>query len=116
MVGFGDAASTLQVRTDHPVPERKPGEVLVKVAATSINPAEWIVRQVGADTWCPLYLFTFGGGKVRVPAAAESKRPLPYHVIQDLLTMFPPYSFHHADMCVCVCVCVCVGAGVCVCG
>lgn len=37
----GPAAEVLKVVTDWPPPERKPGQVLVRVAATSINAGEW---------------------------------------------------------------------------
>lgn len=46
MTGFGPARDTLVYKTDHPMPRRKAGEVLVEVHATSINPGEWRVRQV----------------------------------------------------------------------
>lgn len=37
----GPAAEVLKVHTDWPPPERKPGQVLVRAAATSVNAGEW---------------------------------------------------------------------------
>ena len=34
---------------DLPVSEIEPGEVLVKVAATSVNPVDWQVRKFGSS-------------------------------------------------------------------
>lgn len=39
----GPAADVLKVHTDWPPPERKPGQVLVRAAATSFNAGEWCV-------------------------------------------------------------------------
>ncbi|PNH05219.1 Reticulon-4-interacting protein 1, mitochondrial [Tetrabaena socialis] len=45
MTGYGAPKDVLELRTDHPKPLRKKGEVLVAVRATSINPGECKVRQ-----------------------------------------------------------------------
>lgn len=39
---------------DIPTPERQPGEVLIKVAATSVNPIDWKVRSGAAKVRMPL--------------------------------------------------------------
>ena len=37
--------SMLQLKTDVPVPVRKPGEVLVKIISTSVNPIDYKTRK-----------------------------------------------------------------------
>jgi NADPH:quinone reductase-like Zn-dependent oxidoreductase len=41
---FG-APNVLTLRVDHPKPVRKPGECLVRVVSTSVNPVDWKTRQ-----------------------------------------------------------------------
>ncbi|KAL4443657.1 hypothetical protein ABPG75_011394 [Micractinium tetrahymenae] len=42
---FGEAGEVLRLVEDQPMPQRKPGEVLVKVAATSVNPIDYKIRR-----------------------------------------------------------------------
>ncbi|GLC46509.1 hypothetical protein PLESTF_000987900 [Pleodorina starrii] len=44
LTGFGEPKKCLKYREDHPKPVRKPGEVLVAVKATGVNPAECHIR------------------------------------------------------------------------
>ncbi|KAH9921215.1 GroES-like protein [Epithele typhae] len=38
-----------ELRTEFPVPTPEPGEVLIKVMAAGLNPADWILQSAGAD-------------------------------------------------------------------
>ncbi|GLI66606.1 hypothetical protein VaNZ11_010527, partial [Volvox africanus] len=45
LTAIGEAKKTLEYRTDHPKPTRKPGEVLIAVKASSVNPGECHIRK-----------------------------------------------------------------------
>ena len=47
-----------ELRTDWPVPKPGPKEVLVKLAATALNPADWKIQAFGA----PFVSWPFLGG------------------------------------------------------
>ncbi|KAG2495659.1 hypothetical protein HYH03_006259 [Edaphochlamys debaryana] len=51
MTGFGPAHETLKFDEQHPAPVRKKGEVLVQVHASSVNPAEFRIRQGLMPKW-----------------------------------------------------------------
>lgn len=36
--------SVLELVKDHPKPERKPGELLIEIYSTSVNPIDWKAR------------------------------------------------------------------------
>lgn len=48
---YGTAREALVFHPDHPMPERKPGQVLIEAAATSMNQGEWKLRQVRGWAW-----------------------------------------------------------------
>src|SRR5437660_6925766 len=49
---------------DVPMPQRGPDQVLVKVAATSVNPIDWKLRSGAAKNYMPLTLPTILGRDV----------------------------------------------------
>ena len=58
---FGSAEGALRVVMDEPVPTPAPGEILVKVEATSVNPIDCAVREgYGAE-------FFLSAGLIRLP-------------------------------------------------
>lgn len=46
MERWGPAADSLVYHTDYPLPVRKPGQVLVEVAATTVKAGEWKLRKL----------------------------------------------------------------------
>jgi NADPH:quinone reductase-like Zn-dependent oxidoreductase len=59
----------LEYRTDVPVPARKPGEVLVKLHSSSVNPVDTYVRRVSSSLYLIYYL--------QATSSRSDSQPLP---------------------------------------
>jgi NADPH:quinone reductase-like Zn-dependent oxidoreductase len=70
-------------------PEPKPNEVLVKVAATSVNPIDWKLRSGAAKNYMPLTLPAILGSDVSgtvVEAGANVRNPEPGQKVMGLVS------------------------------
>lgn len=71
VIRSGGGLDVLQVEHDYPVKERKPGEVLVKLTSTSVNPVDLYVRE-GKGNYATPYPKVLGGDVAGVVVEAGS--------------------------------------------
>ncbi|KAL6650554.1 hypothetical protein ACP70R_009479 [Stipagrostis hirtigluma subsp. patula] len=69
---YGGGSAALK-HVEVPVPSLKKDEVLIKVKAASINPADWIIQNGFLRPFLPRFPFTPAGGLAEYVAASESE-------------------------------------------
>jgi NADPH2:quinone reductase len=74
---FGPPAEVLQLRADVPPPARKPGECLIRVAATSVNAIDWKTRKGEVPRFAVKFPNVLGGDVAGVVAEADGGSAFP---------------------------------------
>src|SRR2546423_5052375 len=83
--------------SDVPAPEPAPDEVVVKVAATSVNPVDWLVRDGGATSFVKVKFPVILGCDLAGRIVATGKNAKRFAVGDEVFAMMPQDWGAHAE-------------------